>query len=73
MLSPISWPLAKWIIDLIEPLPKGKDSVIFAIVTIDYFTKWVEVESLAKNTKLTLPHSYRRTLFVGLGSSIQSI
>lgn len=32
---------------LIGELPKGKSSVQFAVVTVDYFTKWDEAEPLA--------------------------
>ncbi|XP_028092679.1 uncharacterized protein LOC114292866 [Camellia sinensis] len=42
---------AKWGIDLVGPLPAGRDQVKFAVVTIDYFTKWVKVEPLAKITE----------------------
>lgn len=41
-------PFAQWRIDLIGPLPKGRGSVYYVIVAIDYFTKWVEAESLTK-------------------------
>lgn len=32
--------------DLIGPLPSGKGQEKYAIATVDYFTKWVEAESL---------------------------
>lgn len=38
-------------VDLVEPMPTGKGRTKFAIVAVDYFTKWVEVEHLAKITK----------------------
>ena len=41
------WPFAQWGIDIMGPLPQGKRHVRFLLVTIDYFTKWVEVEALA--------------------------
>ncbi|CAL2256614.1 unnamed protein product [Prunus armeniaca] len=43
-LTPISspWPFAEWGIDLIGPMPKGKGQTKFAIVVVDYFTKWAE-------------------------------
>lgn len=46
------WPFAKWGIDLIGHMPKGKESASYAIVAIDYFTKWVEAEPLAKITEV---------------------
>lgn len=45
------WPFAKWGVDFIGPLPKGRANAYFAIVAIDYFTKWVEAEPLAKITE----------------------
>ena len=34
-------------IDLIGWLPKGRGSIQYAVVAINYFTKWVEAEALA--------------------------
>ncbi|XP_022880896.1 uncharacterized protein LOC111398193 [Olea europaea var. sylvestris] len=45
------WPVLKWGVNLIGPLPKGRGGASFAIEAIDYFTKLVEVESLAKITE----------------------
>lgn len=44
------WPFAKWEIDIIGPLSKDRDNASFAIITINYFTKWVETEPLTKIT-----------------------
>lgn len=41
-----SWPFAQWGIGLIGLLPNGQGAAIHAIITIDYFIKWVEVETL---------------------------
>ncbi|XP_022158589.1 uncharacterized protein LOC111025045 [Momordica charantia] len=48
LLTPISapWPLAQWGIDIIGPFPLGKGQTKFAVVAVDYFTKWVEAEAL---------------------------
>ena len=45
------WPFAQWGINIIGPLPQGKKQVKFLLVTIDFFTKWVEAEALATITK----------------------
>ncbi|KAL5553887.1 hypothetical protein UlMin_041288 [Ulmus minor] len=45
------WPFAKWGIDLIGPLPLGKYRMKFAVVAIDYYTKWVEAEPLSEITE----------------------
>ena len=47
----LPWPFAQWGINIIGPLPQGKKQVKFLLVTIDYFTKWVEAEALATITK----------------------
>ena len=44
------WPFAIWGIDLIGALPTGKGGVRYAVVAIDYFTKWAEAEPLATIT-----------------------
>ncbi|KAM2294721.1 hypothetical protein ACFX1S_034603 [Malus domestica] len=41
MISP--WPFAYWGLDLIGPMPAGKGKVRYAIVAVDYFTKWAEI------------------------------
>ena len=33
-------------VDLIGPLPTGKGQAKYAIVAVDYFTKWAEAEPL---------------------------
>ncbi|KAL8127958.1 hypothetical protein AgCh_014767 [Apium graveolens] len=44
------WPFAMWGIDLIGELPKAKGGVKYAVVAVDYFTKWVEAMPLATIT-----------------------
>jgi hypothetical protein len=46
-LSSISspWPFSQWGVDIVGPLLGGKGGVRFAVVAVDYFTKWVEVEA----------------------------
>ena len=34
------WPFAQWGIDIIGPMPIGKGQTKFAVVAVDYFTKW---------------------------------
>ena len=52
MTSP--WLLAVWGIDLIGRLPKGRDSVQYAVVAVDYFNKWVEAEALVSITPVKI-------------------
>ena len=52
-LTPVMalWPFAQWGLDILGPFPTGIKQMKFLMVRIDYFTKWVEVEPLAKITK----------------------
>ncbi|KAL5843781.1 hypothetical protein ACOSQ4_009739 [Xanthoceras sorbifolium] len=49
MASP--WPFAQWGIDIIGPSPTGSSQKKYAIIAIDYFTKWVEAEALVRITE----------------------
>nr|GEZ89849.1 reverse transcriptase domain-containing protein [Tanacetum cinerariifolium] len=51
-LTPITalWPFYKWGIDIAGPFPEGPRKVKFLIVTMDYFTKWIEAKAVAKIT-----------------------
>ena len=48
MTSP--WTFAIWGINLIGELPKRRGSTQYTVVTVDYFTKWVEAEVLTSIT-----------------------
>ena len=54
MTSP--WPFAQWGLDLIGPMPPGKGQVKFAVVAVDYFTKWTEAEALTTITAAKIEH-----------------
>ena len=49
MVAP--WSFAKWGLDILGPFPMGMRQMKFLIVRIDYFTKWVEAEPVARITK----------------------
>ncbi|XP_014492978.1 uncharacterized protein LOC106755347 [Vigna radiata var. radiata] len=44
------WPFAQWGMDIVGPFPTGRVQMKFLLVAVDYFTKWVEAEPLAKIT-----------------------
>jgi hypothetical protein len=46
-LIPPSWPLQRWGMDLVGPLPTAQGNCKFTAVAVDYFTKWVEEKALA--------------------------
>ena len=44
--SPLAF--AQWRLDILGPFPTGTKQMKFLVLGIDYFTKWVEAEPLAK-------------------------
>ncbi|GAU37759.1 hypothetical protein TSUD_102760 [Trifolium subterraneum] len=46
LISP--WPFAWWGMDILGPFPTAARQVKYLIVAVDYFTKWIEAEPLAK-------------------------
>ncbi|XP_059446435.1 uncharacterized protein LOC132177982 [Corylus avellana] len=40
--------------DIVGPLPRSRGGVRFAVVAVDYFTKWAEVEALVNITAKTI-------------------
>ena len=49
MMAP--WPFAQWGLDSLGPFPLRMRQMKFLVVGIDYFIKWVEVETLASITQ----------------------
>ncbi|XP_074342130.1 uncharacterized protein LOC141679559 [Apium graveolens] len=62
--SPI--PFAMWGMDIIGPFPVASGQRKFIVVAIDYFTKWIEVNALAKIT-------HQEDFSIVLGKSDMSI
>ena len=48
------WPFGVWGIDLISWFPKGRGSVQYTVMAINYFTKWVEAEAFRSITPLKI-------------------
>jgi hypothetical protein len=53
-LTPPSWPLQRWGMNLVGPLPVAQGNCKFAVVAVDYFTKWVEAKALGNITTRTI-------------------
>ena len=49
LIAPV-WPLLRWGMDLIGPLPTAQGNYKYAVVAVEYFTKWVEAKPLIKIT-----------------------
>nr|BAB39950.1 putative polyprotein [Oryza sativa Japonica Group] len=51
-LQPIApiWPFARWGPDIIGPFPVARNGYKFAIVAVEYFSRWIEAEPLGAIT-----------------------
>ena len=65
MTSP--WPFVIWGIDLIGQLPKGRCGAQYAVVAVDYFTKWVEAKALASITSMKIKEFVYRNIVCRYG------
>ena len=49
MIEP-TWPLQRWGMDLVGPLPTAQGNLRYAVVAVEYFTKWIEAKALSSIT-----------------------
>jgi hypothetical protein len=66
-LIPPSWPLQRWGMDLVGPLPTTQGNCKFAAVAVDYFTKWVEAKALANITAPTIQKFFWQNIICRFG------
>jgi transposase InsO family protein len=66
-LIPPSWPLQRWGMDLVGPLPTAQGNCKFATVAVDYFTKWVEAKALANITTPTIQKFFWQNIICRFG------
>ena len=49
-LIPPVWPLQRWGMDLVGPLPTAQGNYKYVVVAVEYFTKWIEAKPLVNIT-----------------------
>jgi hypothetical protein len=49
-----SWPLQRWGIDIMGKLTPAQGNYTFAIITVEYFIKWVEAKHVTNITSTTV-------------------
>jgi hypothetical protein len=59
-----TWPLQRWGLDLLGPLPPAQGNLRYVVVAVEYFSKWIEAKPLATITSATSRNSFGKTLFV---------
>jgi hypothetical protein len=53
LLQP-TWPLQRWGLDLLGPLPPAQGNLKYVVVAVEYFSKWIEAKPLAIITSATI-------------------
>ena len=61
------WPFWTWRIDIVGPLPLSKKQIMFLLVAIEYFTKWVEAEPLAVIIEAKIQHFFCKNIVCRFG------
>jgi hypothetical protein len=49
-----TWPLQRWGLDLLGPLPPAQGNLRYVVVAVEYFSKWIEAKPLATITSITV-------------------
>jgi hypothetical protein len=49
-----TWPLQRWGLDLLGPLPPTQGNLKYVVVVVEYFSKWIEAKPLATITLATV-------------------
>ncbi|GAU46629.1 hypothetical protein TSUD_284770 [Trifolium subterraneum] len=65
LISP--WPFAWWGMDILGPFPTAVRQVKYHIVAVDYFTKWIEAEPLAKIGASHVLRFFKRNVLARFG------
>ncbi|MCI06452.1 gypsy retrotransposon integrase-like protein [Trifolium medium] len=65
MSSP--WPFAWWGMDILGPFPMASGQNKYLIVVVDYFTKWIEAEPLAKISAFNILRFFKRNILARFG------
>jgi hypothetical protein len=45
LITPL-WPLQRWSLDIVGPLTTAQGNYKYIVVTVEYFTKWIEAKPL---------------------------
>jgi hypothetical protein len=48
-----TWPLQRWGLDIVGPLPTAQGNLKFTFIVVEYFTKWIEARAVSTITSKT--------------------
>ncbi|CAN6334620.1 unnamed protein product [Urochloa humidicola] len=65
-IAPV-WPLARWGMDIIGPMPTAPGSLCYAVVAVEYFSKWLEAEPLTAITSANITKFFWKNIICRFG------
>jgi hypothetical protein len=66
-LTAPTWPLQKWGIDIVGPLPTAQGNYKYTVVAIEYFTKWIEAKPLVSITSVSIQKFFWQNIICRFG------
>jgi ribonuclease HI len=62
-----TWPLQRWGLDIVRPLPTAQGNLKFTFVTVEYFTKWIEARAVSTITSKTAQNLFWQNIVCRFG------
>jgi hypothetical protein len=62
-----TWPLQRWGLDLLGPLPPAQGNLKYVVVAVEYFSKWIEAKPLATITSVTVQKFFCQNIVCRFG------
>jgi hypothetical protein len=62
-----TWPLQRWGLDLLGPLPPAQDNLRYVVVAVEYFSKCIEAKPLATITSVTIQKFFWQNIVCRFG------
>jgi hypothetical protein len=66
-LIQLTWPLQRWGLDLLGPLPPAQGNLKYVVVAVEYFPKWIEAKPLATITLVTIQKFFWQNIVCRFG------
>jgi hypothetical protein len=64
-----TWPLQRWGLNLLGPLPPAQGNLKYVVVAVEYFSKWIEAKPLATITSTTVQKFFWHNIVCRFGMS----
>jgi hypothetical protein len=62
-----TWPLQRWGLDLLGPLPLAQGNLKYVVVAVEYFSKWIETKHLVTITSATVQKFFWQNIVCRFG------